>query len=78
MIEDERVVLEVDFEADDPAFAGTMTMTWSLQAAAGRTCVSFVAENVPPGIDTEAHEAGLHSTLEHLAASVERGREAFA
>jgi len=76
VIEDERVVLEVDFEADDPAFAGTMT--WSLQAAAGGTCVSFVAENVPPGIEPEAHEAGLRSTLEHLAASVERGREAFA
>jgi len=76
-IEDERVVLEVDFEADDPRFAGTMVMTWSLHGSAGGTRVSFVAEDVPPGIDRESHEAGLRSTLEHLAAHVERGREAI-
>jgi uncharacterized protein YndB with AHSA1/START domain len=72
-VEDERVVLEVDFEADDPAFAGTMTMTWSLHATAGGTRASLVAENVPPGIAPEAHETGLRSTLEHLAAYVEPG-----
>jgi len=76
-IEDERVVLEVDFEADDPAFAGTMTMTWSLEDAAGGTRVSFVAEDVPPGIDREAHEEGLRSTLEHLASVVERGLDSI-
>ena len=26
------VVQEIDFESDDPAFAGTMTMTWDLRS----------------------------------------------
>jgi uncharacterized protein YndB with AHSA1/START domain len=28
IVPDARVVQDVDFESDDPAFAGTMTMTW--------------------------------------------------
>lgn len=51
--EGERVVLEVDFEADAPRLAGTLAMTWSLHGSSGGTRVSFVAEDVPPGIDRE-------------------------
>jgi hypothetical protein len=30
-----QVVQAVDFESDDPAFGGTMTMTWEVSAAEG-------------------------------------------
>lgn len=63
---------DVEFESDDPRFAGTMTMGWSLSNRNGATEVEIVAENVPPGIDPEDHQKGLKSSLEQLAACVER------
>ncbi|HTV70093.1 MAG TPA: SRPBCC family protein [Rhizobiaceae bacterium] len=71
LVPNERVVQEVVFDSDDPAFAGTMTMSWSLAPVAGGTEVEIIAENVPPGISKEDHDAGLRSTLENLAAFVE-------
>ena len=68
IVPDERVVQEVDFVSDDPAFAGTMTMTWSVQPSGGGTCVEFIAEHVPDGISAEDHAAGMASSLENLAA----------
>ncbi len=67
----ERVVQEVDFVADDPAFAGTMTMTWAVSPADGGTRVDIVATDVPEGITAEDHAAGIASSLANLAAHVE-------
>jgi uncharacterized protein YndB with AHSA1/START domain len=64
---DRRVVQSVRFESEDPAFAGEMIMTWSLDLAPGGTIVTVTAENVPPGISAEDHAAGLASSLENLA-----------
>lgn len=61
------VVETVEFESDDPAFAGTMTMTWTLTPVAGGTQVTITAENVPSGIDPADHVAGLNGSLENLA-----------
>lgn len=66
-----RIVQTVEFESTDPAFAGTMVMTWSLEPSAGGTRVTITAEEVPPGISAEDHAAGLASSLENLAAFVE-------
>ena len=63
-----RVVQAVDFESDDPAFSGTMTMTWEVEAVEGGTRVEFRADDVPEGISPEDHAAGLESSLENLAA----------
>jgi deazaflavin-dependent oxidoreductase (nitroreductase family) len=68
-----RVVQAVDFESDDPAFAGTMTMTWSVTDAEGGTLVEFVADDVPDGISAEDHAAGMGSSLAHLARYVRDG-----
>ncbi|GHD03628.1 hypothetical protein [Novosphingobium pokkalii] len=38
------------FESEDPAFGGTMTITTRLMLVRDGTKVTFVAENVPPGI----------------------------
>lgn len=72
VIPGDRVVQEVDFVSDDPAFAGTMVMTWSVAAAGDGTRVDIVADQVPDGITAEDHAAGMASSLANLAAHVER------
>ncbi len=62
-----RVVQAVDFVSDDPAFAGTMTMTWAVRSVGAATLVEFTADDVPDGISAEDHAAGMASSLEHLA-----------
>ena len=64
----------MDFVSDDPAFSGTMTMTWEIGAVDAGSHVEFRAEDVPQGISAEDHQAGLTSSLENLAAYV-RGNE---
>lgn len=67
-----RVVEAVDFASDDPAYSGTMTMTWELAPAVGGTRVEIRADNVPPGISAEDHAVGLASSLANLARYLER------
>jgi uncharacterized protein YndB with AHSA1/START domain len=67
-----RVVQAVDFASDDPAFAGTMTMTWEVRAVDGGARVDITADDVPDGISAEDHAAGLASSLANLAEYVER------
>jgi uncharacterized protein YndB with AHSA1/START domain len=71
LVPDTRIVQLVEFESEDPTFAGAMTMTWSLAAVPGGTEVTITCENVPEGIRQEDHDAGLRSTLENLAAFTE-------
>lgn len=71
VVPDVRVVQEVDFVSDDPAFAGTMTMTWEVTAIDGGTRVDITADDVPEGISAEDHATGLASSLANLAAYVE-------
>jgi uncharacterized protein YndB with AHSA1/START domain len=66
-----RVVQSVDFVSGDPAFAGTMTMTWALSASDSGTRVEIRAEDVPAGISAEDHAVGLASSLANLAAFLE-------
>jgi uncharacterized protein YndB with AHSA1/START domain len=70
---DVRVVWRVDFASADPAYAGTMTMTWTLTEVEGGTEVSVRADDVPPGIPASDHAAGIASSLANLAAYVEAG-----
>lgn len=72
IVPDERVVQAVDFVSDDPAFAGTMIMTWEVTAVGGGTRVDITAEEVPDGISAEDHTAGLASSLANLAEHLER------
>ena len=61
-----------EFESSDPRFAGAMTMTWKLEPEGLGTLVQVTAENVPPGISAEDHEAGIASSLENLGALARR------
>jgi len=68
----DRIVQAVDFDSDDPDFAGTMTMTWSLTARGPSTLVTFRVDDVPPGIGAIDHARGLTDSLVGLARYVER------
>jgi uncharacterized protein YndB with AHSA1/START domain len=68
IVEGERVVQAVDFVSDDPAFAGTMTMTWEVRELGDGTEVRITADDVPDGISAEDHAEGLASSLSNLAA----------
>jgi uncharacterized protein YndB with AHSA1/START domain len=71
MIPDERIVQLIEFESKDPAFAGSMTIKWTLADVPGGTEVTVLCENAPEGIRPNDHEAGFRSTLENLAAFTE-------
>jgi len=71
IVPDDRVVQAVDFVADDPKFAGTMTMTWTVRDDTDGTRVEIVADDVPDGISAEDHAVGLASSLDNLARFVE-------
>jgi uncharacterized protein YndB with AHSA1/START domain len=66
-----RVVQAVDFVSNDPAYAGTMTMTWEVAAVDSGTRVEIRADDVPAGISAEDHAVGLASSLANLAAYLE-------
>lgn len=68
VVEGERLVQAVDFGSEDPAFAGTMLMTWQVSPVPEGTEVRIVAEQVPDGITAQDHAEGLASSLENLAA----------
>ena len=63
LVPGERVVERVEFQSDDPAFAGAMTIATTLVAVMDGTEVSIVCENVPEGIGAADHQAGMASTL---------------
>lgn len=67
-----HIIQRVTFEAPDPRFAGTMKQTWRFVQDHQKIVVSVACEDVPPGIRPEDHSVGLNSSLENLAAVVER------
>lgn len=71
VIPQRRLTQTADFVSDDPAFAGTMTMTWVLRPVAAGTEVTVQATDVPSGISPDDHAEGLASTLANLAALLE-------
>lgn len=66
-----RVVQAVEFVSDDPAYAGTMTMTWAIAAVTGGSRVTITADGVPEGVSAEDHAAGLCSSLDNLVRFLE-------
>jgi uncharacterized protein YndB with AHSA1/START domain len=67
LIANERIEQAVTFDAEDPAFAGVMKITWTFTAVPEGTEVRVRCDHVPPGIRPEDHEAGLRSSLANLA-----------
>lgn len=77
IVKNDRVVQAIDFVSDDPAYAGTMTMTWVVRGTDTGTLVEFIADDVPVGITAEDHVAGMTSSLENLARYLETSSSTF-
>ena len=73
LVPGERVIETMDFETDDPAMRGQMTVTFLLADAECGTELVAIHENVPPGISPADNEAGWRMSLDKLAAYVETG-----
>ncbi|AZQ68892.1 ATPase [Silicimonas algicola] len=67
-----HLAISVDFDSDDPRFAGTMRMDWTFRPDGAGTEVTVEARDVPAGISPEAHDMGLQSSLANLARYIER------
>ena len=71
LVPNERIVQAVEFESNDPSFAGIMTVTYTLRDTGGGTEVTVLCENIPSGVRLEDNETGSRQTLKNLAAFVE-------
>lgn len=74
LIPDQEVVEVIEFETDDAAMRGEMTVTLLLSDANGGTDVVGVHENLPPGVLPADNETGWRMSLAKLASLVERSR----
>ena len=72
LVPGERVVEVDEFESDDPALRGPMTITVTLiDAADGGTDLVAVHEGLPGSVRPEDNELGWRESLDRLAALVE-------
>ena len=74
LVPDERFVEVDEFETDDPALGGPMTITITLADANGGTDLVAVHEGLPSGVSEADNETGWRMALDKLAALVERER----
>ncbi|MEJ6785698.1 hypothetical protein [Aminobacter sp. Piv2-1] len=51
----------MQFESDDPAFAGTMRIVTTLEPVEGGTRVTVSCQDVPSGIGEDDHLKGIAS-----------------
>jgi uncharacterized protein YndB with AHSA1/START domain len=76
LLPDTEVVQAVEFESDDPAMRGEMTITYALSDTDGGTDLVGVHENLPPGVPPADNELGWRMSLDKLAALVEATEQA--
>ena len=72
LVADTEIVQAVEFESEDPALQGEMTITYALADADGGTDLVGVHEDLPPGVPPADNELGWSISLGKLAALVER------
>ncbi|RKH41187.1 SRPBCC family protein [Corallococcus llansteffanensis] len=73
LVADEQVVEVTEFETEDPALQGEMTITVTLVDADGGTDVIAVHDGLPSGVPSADNEEGWRMSLAKLAAFVEAG-----
>jgi len=76
LVPNESVVQVMEFETEDPAMQGEMTVTFTLSDANGGTEVHAVHDNVPPGVSPADNEVGWRMSLAKLARLVEGNQRA--
>lgn len=73
LVPDEQVVEVVEFETENPAMRGEMTITFTLTDADGGTELLAVHDGLPSGVPPSDNELGWQMSLAKLAALVEAG-----
>ncbi len=73
LVPGQRVVQVVEFETDDPAMRGEMTVRYTLVEAGDTTYVAAEHENLPPGLSEDDNAIGWRLSLAQLAKLVEAG-----
>ncbi len=74
LVPNEQVVETMEFETDDPAMRGEMTVTYTLtEGKDGGTDLLAVHDDLPPGVSPADNETGWKMSLDKLAALVETG-----
>jgi uncharacterized protein YndB with AHSA1/START domain len=71
LVPNEQVVESDEFETDDPALRGEMTITITLKDSAGGTDLLAVHEGLPSGLSPQDNQTGWHMALRKLAALLE-------
>ena len=72
LVPDTEVVQVVEFETDDPALQGEMTITYTLSDTTDGTELVGVHQDLPPGVPPADNELGWTISIEKLARLVER------
>jgi uncharacterized protein YndB with AHSA1/START domain len=72
LVPDEQVVETLQFETDDPALQGSMTLTTTLEDADEGTEVVMIHDGLPDEVPAADNELGTRMALENLARLVER------
>jgi len=72
LVPDRRIVEVIEFESDDPGFAGEMRMTVTMAPTRQGTYVTIDFDGIPPGIALADNEEGVASSLEKLSELVGR------
>lgn len=68
---DTEVVQVLEFETDDPAMNGEMTVTYTLTDAGDGTELTGLHEHLPPGVSPADNELGWSMSIDKLAKLVE-------
>jgi uncharacterized protein YndB with AHSA1/START domain len=67
LVPGEKIVELIEFESDDPRFAGQLRMTTSFADAEGGTRMTVRCDGIPAGVRPEDNEAGTRQSLRKLA-----------
>jgi uncharacterized protein YndB with AHSA1/START domain len=71
LVPDERVVEVTEFETEDDALHGEMTMTTTLTDSGGGTEITILHEGIPDVVPKADNETGTRMSLDKLARLVE-------
>lgn len=71
LVENELVVEALEFETDDPAFAGEMIMTTTITPTNDGAVVEMVHDKVPDAVRRADNEAGMRMALTRLTSMFE-------
>lgn len=71
LVPNSRVIERMEFETDNPAMAGEMTITYTLSPSGTGTDLLAVHEGLPAGVSPADNELGWRMALDKLAALAE-------